>query len=120
MTKQIHIPAAVATTIALCYHSMQCAVEYARSIQSDPDCPQVVKNTFYYLSAELNISMERVERRIPKGVRGDFIEQYKENDVLRLENIKRLYMKLSPENQDALEQMVELLEKGETIMVEQI
>lgn len=105
--KIIHIPPMLAQSIALCYQNIQSAKEYAQSIYTDRDCPRAVSVDFVDVSASLASPLARIDKRIPKATWSDFSQQVKENDSLRLENIKTLYVRMTPEKQQMLELMAE-------------
>jgi hypothetical protein len=120
MTTTVKLSPTLATTIALVYQTINTAVEYGRAVSTDPACPYLVKNTMSLVIGNLRTAAETIEKRIPAARRAEFTQQYKDTDLLRLENIKRLYMKLKPEDQDVLELMIEQLSKGETIQIEHV
>jgi hypothetical protein len=117
-SKQVKLSTALATTIALCYQTINTAVEYAQAVSRDPQCPAGVINVMSNVVAELKLSAGRIERRIPSARRDEFKDHYNETDLLRLENIKSLYARLTKDQQDSLESMIELMAKGETIIIQ--
>jgi hypothetical protein len=113
MKKAIKLSSAIAECVALCYQSMQAAKEYARSITSDPLTPESIKVDFTHVSVYLDSPIERIDKRIPPETREQWITEIKNNDHLRLENIKNIYIRLDPDRQDMAEIMMEGILKGE-------
>lgn len=113
MKQQIKLSPATAECVALCYQSMQAAQEYARSISSDPGTHGNIKNDFVHVAAGLNAPIERIDKRIPRSTWNDFKTQVKGTDPIRLDNIKAMFIRLTPERQVMAEIMMEGILSGE-------
>jgi hypothetical protein len=113
MKQQIKLSPATAECVALCYQSMQAAQEYARSIGIDPGTHENIKGDFKIIADILRTPLARIEKRIPKETRQVFNQQIKYNDSVRLENLKALYIRLTPERQVMAEIMMEGILSGE-------
>lgn len=98
--------------VALCYQSMQSAQVYARAIIDD-DVPGLIKTDFLHISAAMTAPLERIDKRIPNCNKEQFNSQLKQQDPIRLENIKSMYVRLLPEKQVMAEILMEGLLKGE-------
>lgn len=92
---------------------MSAAREYSRDIASDPNVPSEVRNDFQHIAANLTIPIERIDKRIPQSVWETFKEQVKDNDSIRLDNIKALYVRLIPAQQQQVELFMEGLLRNE-------
>lgn len=113
MKKYIKLPPALAEMVALCYQAMSAAREYARGITSDPMAPGEVRNDFQHVVANITIPIDRIEKRIPEAVWEVFRTQVKDNDSIRLDNIKALYVRMVPAQQEMVEVFMEGILKNE-------
>lgn len=113
MKTPIRIQPVIAETIGLCYQSMQSAIEYARSIANDPEVPAQVRNDFMSIAASVRFPLERIERRIPKSTYERFLHQVRDDDALRMDNIRQMYLRMMPEQREMLETVAEAILKNE-------
>lgn len=118
MKKQFKLSPAIAEMVALCYQAMSSAREYARGIASDPMAPGQVRNDFHHVASSLTIPIERIENRIPASIWETFKIQVKDNDSIRLDNIKALYVRMLPAQQEMVELFMEGLLRGDLIEFE--
>ena len=109
----IPIPQAIAECLFLCYISMRNGQEYARAIYQDKEAHPVLIKEFLRVSAGLTNVMAILDNRVPKEIRQDFNEQLKNTDHLRLDNIKSLYARMTPKEQDLLELAAESIIRKE-------
>lgn len=117
--QQVKIPLSTAVMIANGYQSLMAAIQYFRAGYCDPNCPELVKATLAMLNADTQLILSKLDKRIPSSKRQDFKEQVQDVDPLRMENIKSIYVRLTPEQQALLESVAEGLLKGEVIEVQQ-
>lgn len=109
---RIKIPKAQAVMIFNCYHAMQSAQAYASSISDDVSADLDVKKDFRTIADDLKKPMARIDKRIPKEKKELYNKQIKDNDCIRLENIKALYYSMPVHKQDILETFCTELLKG--------
>lgn len=103
----IPVPEAIAECLFLCYISMRNAQEYARAIYQDKEAHPLLQKEFLRVSAGLTTVMAILDNRVPSEIRQAFNNQLKNADHLRLDNIKSLYARMTPDQQDLLELMAE-------------
>ena len=112
MKENVPLKPIIAEFVALCYQGIQSAKEYAESVATANIDP-LLKSDFKMISDTLAIPLKRIEKRIPKETRSIFNAQIKNNDSIRLDNIKALYIRLTPERQVMAEIMMEGILSGE-------
>lgn len=117
MKENILISPITSEMIALCYNGINASIEYARGIADDPQVHASIRNDFMHVTASLKGPVDRIDRRIPKETWQLFKEQLKENDSLRLENIKRIFSRMLPAQQEMLELAAEGIYKKELEIV---
>jgi hypothetical protein len=109
----VKLSPAIAEMVVLCYQSMNAAREYARGISSDPTVGSYLQTDFFHIASQLGTPINRLERRIPKDYWKEFKEQVKENDPIRLDNIKAMYVRMLPEQQEMAELLMQGILRGE-------
>jgi len=92
-----------ADMIALCYTNIQSAITLARFLCADRDTPRSVQQDFLHVAAELKNTTARIDKRIPKEGWESFRDQLVENDAMRLDAIKSIYVRMTPDQQNMLE-----------------
>jgi hypothetical protein len=68
---------------------------------------------FFHIASQLGTPIGRLEKRIPKDYWKKFKEQVKENDPIRLDNIKAMYVRMLPEQQEMAELLMQGILNGE-------
>jgi hypothetical protein len=112
----IKIPPLQAQMIGLCRASLAAAREYARGLMCDPDVPKQLTTPMNNLAAECSIIISRIDSRIPKEIWEQYNDQVVKSDSLTLENIKSLYIKMLPEQQEMLEKVATAILKKEFVI----
>lgn len=118
MKYQIKLSPAISEMVALCYQGMSAAQEYARQITADPNCQNVIACDFRHIASSLSTPIDRIDKRIPKATRAHFNDQIKNNDHIRLDNVKSLYIRMLPVQQDMIETLMQGILKGEVIDID--
>jgi Spy/CpxP family protein refolding chaperone len=114
----IKLPAAAASNIYLGVQSLQAAEQYFTSAAFEAK-NSFVNDEMLHARTNIKIILTRIEKRIPKTHKDSYKEQIVNNDPLRIENMKLLYTRLTPEQQDIIEEIMNALTKGEEIKIEQ-
>ena len=112
MKQEIKLKPIVAEFVALCYQGIQSGKEYAEAVTTT-DVDELIKKDFKMICESLSIPLKRIEKRIPKATREIFNNQVKNNDSIRLDNIRSIYIRLTPAKQEMAELLMEGILKGE-------
>jgi len=116
----IKLTPATAQIIALCYQSMSAAQQYARSIANDPDTGMVIRNYFLRIGAAMTEPIQLIENRIPKSNWELFQAQIKASDPVGMDEMKSMFVRMTPEQQEWVERLMSGILKGELINFESI
>ena len=111
MTKQIKLTTAQADLLGAGYICLKNAIELLRMLNREPGLHHVIGMYNSGWIADLTITQDKMDRRLKCNER--FEEDIKQNDTLRLMEINRLFMRSSPENQEAIEDMFRAINEGE-------
>jgi len=115
----IKLSEAHATLIYLMYASNKNALEYADALMSDPAFPGLLKHDCIRpIEIKLQWIKKALDLKVPAARRDLFDQQLKHNDTLRLDEIKRLFTKMTPEQQDLFERVGKAIVSKELIEFE--
>lgn len=118
-TEEIKLSPVIGEMIALAYQNLRAAQEYSRGIVDDPTVHPRIKNDFLHIASSITGPLQRIDARIPKDTKDHYNEQIKNADHLRLENVKSIYVRLTPDKQEMAEMALQGILNNE-ITVEQV
>ncbi len=109
----------ISEMIYLCYQNIAAAIEYANGVRQTPRVPGHVVGAFVNVVAELKNAQTRIDRLIPKDAWEEFDKQVKQNDALRFDAIKDMYIRMLPEQQQMVEVVCKTILTKEFQLIEE-
>lgn len=107
-----------AELIILLYHNVKNALESAEALMAERNFPTGPKyDIIDPITKKLKWIKAGLEFKIPKERQDIFNTQLKHADTLRLNEINRLYTRLTPEKQEILEKIIQAMIKGEILNI---
>ncbi len=117
----IKIDRAHAELISLLYHNNKNALEAAEALLADPGFyPKIKDDVIRPIISKLRWIKSGLDMKVPRENLALHDLQLKHADTLRLNEINRLYTRLLPEQQEALELIMQGMIAGEIISVDTI
>lgn len=113
------IPPMAAEMIGLTRAALNSAREYARGITSDPDVPNLVQLTFTHAAADCSSLISRLDARIPSRTWEAYSNQVVRSDTQGLEEIQRMWLRMSEDQRSMLELAAKGILKGEISFTEE-
>ncbi len=113
MKHQIKLKPFHAETIALIYQDVKSAQKLALELSTEGNLEPIIRADFRIIAEDLKKPLTRIEKRIPKENKEIFNTQIKETDALRLDNIRALFVRMTPDKQEMAEMLMQGVLKGE-------
>lgn len=111
---------AIGQLIVKSYIALDTQIKYCEGVLKDPASPSGLKQLFSQYLTKLRWMEQDMARRFSGQTKLYFQEELKANDLLKFEAVKEYMLRMTPEQQDMVEDMVRLMSKGEKIIIEKI